>query len=214
MKSITKRRGAYLPHWTKENGIYAVCFRLADSLPQSRLARIKWERASIEQRAKDRPLTEWERLRLLALHQEKIERFLRSGHGACWLKRPEIASIIRNAFLRFDGARYRLLAWSIMPNHIHVVVQPRNGKHLPSILQSWKGFTAWKANKILGRSGPFWQTEYYDRLIRSRDELRHHIEYAWLNPEIARLKDLQWRWKMPEEHVRTLLESEKPFVCL
>ncbi|HPB97339.1 MAG TPA: hypothetical protein PKW66_15580, partial [Polyangiaceae bacterium] len=45
------------------------------------------------------------------------------GHGNCWLKQPEIASIVEKAWLYFDGQRYRLLVWCVMPNHVHVLIE-------------------------------------------------------------------------------------------
>lgn len=194
---IQKRLGAKLPHWTKENAIYAVNFRLADSLPQEKLREVKMERDWIIKRAKDqrRPYTVEERRQLRFLQTEKVDDYLRNGYGACWLRRPEIAEIVINALKHFDGKRYRLFAWCIMPNHVHIVVQPLPGEELSKIVHSWKSFTANEANTLLKRTGAFWQVEYYDHLIRNPDQLHHAIEYAWENPDYAFLKDWKWRWK-------------------
>ena len=209
---IQKRFGAYLPHWTRERGIYAVRFRLGDSLPQTTLKELQRERAEILRAAGTRNITGQERLRLLELHGKAIERFLDNGRGACWMQRPEIAAIVAGALRHFEPVRYRLFAWCVMPNHMHVVVQPCRGHALSDILRSWKGFSAREANRILGRSGAFWQPECYDRLIRTSDELYHHIGYAWINPDVAGLKDWRWRWKMPEGELQAFLRSpESPW---
>jgi Rad3-related DNA helicase/REP element-mobilizing transposase RayT len=203
------RDGAYLPHWTKESSVYAVNVRLTDSLPAHVLEAWRTERSSILQNAKDqgRPLT-WEEItRLDHLHSEKVEKFLDAGLGACWLKMPNVARLVADALAHFDNQRYRLLAWCIMPNHVHVVLNPIEGHDLPGILHSWKSFTALKANRLLSRSGEFWQPEYYDHLVRDPNELVHAIEYAWTNPEQVGLKDWKWRERF-DEVFRSLVSDD------
>jgi REP element-mobilizing transposase RayT len=68
--------------------------------------------------------------------------------------------------LHFDGQRYRLLAWVVMPNHVHVLIETMTGHTLAAVLHSWKSYTAKEANRLLGRTGDFWQPEYFDRFIR------------------------------------------------
>ena len=114
-----------------------------------------------------------------------------------------VAEIVANALHHFDRARYSLAAWCVMPNHVHVVIQPFAGlistagtpvslTDLPDILHSWKSFTAKEANKLLRRSGEFWQAEYYDHLIRKEAEFRHAVRYVLNNPIKAGLKN--WKW--------------------
>ena len=170
-----KRQGARLPHWTMKGGIYAVTFRLADSVPQSVRQEWLWERKNI-------------------------------------------AAIVASALIHFDGKRYRLLAWSIMPNHVHVVVQPFGGHPLSSIVHSWKRYSAREANKLLDRGGSFWQVEYYDHLIRDKNDLLHHIEYTWNNSDVAGLKNWKWRWKMdgaeiPQYTLQALAMDEEESSC-
>jgi REP element-mobilizing transposase RayT len=189
------RQGAYLPHWTLSyGGIYAVTFRLADSLPQSVLERLVRERTTLEHEAIARhgELARDEAARLAHLHSEKIEAYLDAGNGSCWLRRPDIAGIVSRAFSYFDGDRYRLHAWCVMPNHAHVLVEPLPGFHLVDIVHSWKSFTAKAANKLLDRTGNFWQTEYYDHLIRDEADYAHAVWYIEQNPVRAGLH--HWRW--------------------
>jgi REP element-mobilizing transposase RayT len=199
---IRKKQGAHLPHWTKPDGIYNVTFRLADSVPQAKLETWRWERESIVEHAKrqNRPLTRDERDALAKLHTDNIEHFLRSGHGACWLRRDDVAAAVIGAFKFFEDKRYRLYAWCVMPNHVHVIVRPFATVELSKILLSWKSFSAKEANRLLGRHGTFWGTEYYDHLISSDDELRSSIRYVWENPEKACLRDWPWRWKTEESN--------------
>ena len=191
---ITKRRGAKLPHWTQTGATYAVTFRLADSLPATVVESWKREREEIEQRAnsQSRSLTLHERKELQHLYAARVDSILNAGQGACHLKDERIARTVQDALKHFHGEHYELIGWAIMPNHVHVVVRPRGTHRLPEILHSWKSFTAKEANKVLGRSGPFWQDEYHDHLIRDEEDFDHALQYVIDNPERAGLHDWPW----------------------
>ncbi|HVT90872.1 MAG TPA: helicase C-terminal domain-containing protein [Tepidisphaeraceae bacterium] len=189
------RQGAYLPHWTKSGFIYAVNFRLADALPKSVLEGWIHDRDAIifNSRQQNRPLSRYECDELDRLHSERIERFLDAGNGECLMRREDIAGMVASALQHFDQKRYRLLAWCVMPNHVHVVFQPLEKEPLPAIMQSWKGITAREINRLLGREGPLWMPEYYDHLIRDEKDLANQVECAWSNPESAGMKEWKWR---------------------
>jgi REP element-mobilizing transposase RayT len=116
------------------------------------------------------------------------------GGGECSLAKPEMARIVADAFAQFEGIRYRLYAWCVMPNHVHVVFEPLGSHRLSGILHSWKSFTATAANRLLGRVGAFWQREYYDRLLRNGNEFNRAVRYVLENPERAGLKNWRWVW--------------------
>jgi len=203
------RQGAYLPHWTRKGATYAVTFRLGDSLPGHVLEAWRQERQAIVKTAEQmkRPLSEHEEKRLAELFSEKVEQHLDAGAGACWLKRDDLAQLVADALKFFDGNRYELIAWCVMPNHVHVVVKPLGDHTLPEILHSWKSFTANKANKLLGRTGEFWQPEYYDHLIRDAEDFDHAVEYVLRNPENAGLKEWKWvghKWEVGKSGTDTL----------
>jgi len=191
---IIQRQGHNLPHWTKHGATYAVTFRLADSLPPHVLDAWRQEREDMVQRAQEqgRPLTAHEERELYRLHSTRIEAFLDCGQGACHLAKPQIAALVQEALQHFDGQRHDLIAWCIMPNHVHVIVRPFEGYDLADILHSWKSFTARQANRLLGVTGAFWQEEYYDHLIRDEEDFNRHLSYLLQNPETARLK--AWPW--------------------
>lgn len=191
---IVKRHGAKLPHWTRESAAYAVTFRLEDSLPASVLRSWLAEREHIVTRAAalGRPLSVFEQKRLDELHSERVERYLDAGRGSCWMNRPEIAELVQSAVHHFDMERYTVFAWCVMPNHVHVVLQPGSGHTLPAVLHSWKSYTSLRANRLLGRRGPVWQSEYYDHLIRDRTDLMRQIAYVLRNPASVGLAD--WHW--------------------
>ncbi len=193
---IKKRNGAYLPHWTKEGGTYAVTFRLADSLPASILAGWRFERENIVKTANwmRRPLSSQERRRLAHLFSEKVDHYLNAGHGACYLKIPAVAQLVSTALSHFNNVRYLLACWCIMPNHVHVIVKPLGDNPLSKILHSWKSFTALEANRLIGCEGAFWEAEYFDHIIQDKDELEQQIRYILDNPLKAGLVDWKWVW--------------------
>ena len=157
----------YLPHLKAEGGIYFVTFRLADSLPQSALEELK----EIPKEAR----------------YKAIEAHLDAGHGDCLLSNPKIAQLIMHTLKTFDGERYVLHDWVVMPNHVHLVIEPRGEHSLSDILHSLKSYTATEANRTLGRQGPFWQHESYDRLLRDQNEFDRCLQYVQQNPVKAKL---------------------------
>jgi REP element-mobilizing transposase RayT len=126
-----------------------------------------------------------------------VDGYLDRGQGECWLARPEIAGIVAGAIKFHSGERFDLHAWVVMPNHVHAVLRQRPGWTLSRVLQSWKGFSAREANRVLSRAGiPFWQSESYDHLIRDDDDLHRCCRYTILNPVNARLcqRPDDWKW--------------------
>ena len=191
---VHKRNRGRLPHWERKNGTYFVTWRLADSLPAEARNSIRQERDSIVKEAEQerRELSDDEKLQLERLHTEKIEEWLNAGHGACHLENDRCAKIVADAFKHFDGERYDLHAWCVMPNHVHVVFQTVGEHSLHEIIHSWKSFTATECNKVLGRSGAFWMEESFDRLVRNEVEHHKYVAYTLDNPVAAGLADWSW----------------------
>ena len=172
----------YLPHYDSSDVIQFVTFRLADSLPRQVLERLQ---------GAERP----EALR---------EDFLDQGLGACWLKSEPIARLVESAFFQFDGNRYRLHAWTIMPNHAHVLFSINDSNSLGAVVGSWKRFTARKANALLGQTGPFWQTEYWDRYIRDENHFHAIEHYIDSNPVKAKLVTEARLWPYGSARLKTV----------
>ena len=173
------RRGwyyrGYLPHFDAGEIWQNVTLRLADSFPTERLQRWQWELRLLPKARADEEL------------HRRIEDFLDQGHGACYLRRPDVAAIVENSLLFFEGQRYRLDAWVVMPNHVHVLFLPLASWSLTSIVHSWKSYAAKKANRILGRRGRFWQEDYRDRYIRDDGHFLAARAYIEENPVKAGL---------------------------
>jgi REP element-mobilizing transposase RayT len=193
---IHKYHTNYLPHWRAEHAVYFVTYRVYGSLPSFLFRDIDMHQREIFANAErlQRPLTVYEEDELEALHFRRLA-LTKYDQGNRFLEDPRVADIVAAAFPYFDGVRYTLFAWVVMADHVHVVLQPNNEWKLSEIIDTWKTFTARKSNKILGRSGPFWQREYYDHLVRNDDDLSRCINYTWENPEKAGLHDWRWRWK-------------------
>jgi REP element-mobilizing transposase RayT len=95
--------------------------------------------------------------------------------------------MVEDALRFFDGTRYRLHAWVIMPNHVHAVITPLADISVSRIVSSWKSFTALRANALLKRRGAFWQEDYFDRFIRDERHFAAAIHYVEQNPVVASL---------------------------
>ena len=184
-EALPKHRGwhsrGYLPHFDAEGLVQSVAFRLADSVPQDLLRRWRAELRGADRAAELR---------------ERIARYEDAGHGACHLRQPEIARLVQDALLHFDGDRYRLLAWCVMPNHVHVLIEQTPDHRLADVVQSWKSFTAKRANRMLGRDGPFWARDYFDRYIRDESHFEAARRYIHENPVRAGLcaAAADWPW--------------------
>lgn len=168
----------YLPHFDAPGLLQGVTFRLADALPAHVLAAM----------AADYDAT------ADAASRARLEAHLNAGYGACHLRDPRMGRLVEEALLHFDGERYRLIAWVVMPNHVHVLVETKVGHALKTVVHSWKSFTALQANRLLGRVGAFWYPEYYDRFIRDERHLGAAIAYIHHNPVSAGLVAAPEAW--------------------
>jgi REP element-mobilizing transposase RayT len=118
------------------------------------------------------------------------------GHGSCLLRQARCAEIVENSILQADGERVRLLAWCVMPNHVHIVAEQIEGHPLANVIQAWKSASSHQLNRELGRKGRVWRREYFDRYMRDQTHLETAIAYVEENPIKAKLIDRpdKWRW--------------------
>lgn len=156
--------------------IQAITYRLADSLPLHLLH----APGVYKDPADDR---------------ERIQGWLDRGWGACLLSDFRVAAIVEDVPLHDDGHSYILLAWVVMPNHVHVLIEATQGGSLPEIVQGWKGISARRANALLGRQGSLWQSGYYDRFIRDLDHFERAVLYVHNNPVKAGLVEDARDWR-------------------
>lgn len=169
----------YLPHFDAPHVTQFVTFMLFDAFPVAR--RQEWEGILNEPDE--------------SLRRRKLESWLDRGHGECWLRQAEVAAQVDEILRGDDGKLYRLQAWVVMANHVHLVVDVWDTP-LSKLLNLWKGRSARAANKLLARSGHFWEREYFDTLIRDAAHLGRAIRYTDNNPLKAGLvrDPREWRW--------------------
>ena len=180
-----------LPHWHAEHAIYFITWCLIDAIPAHVLMRLRAERDAEQERVLRLrgSVTIPEKKIMDAALTDALERFLDKHDGECLLRDQRAATIVANSLRHFDGERYGLYAWCVMPNHVHVVFSCMAGFNTSSILHSLKGFTSKEINKLLGRSGTRWQAESYDRCIRDSEELQRTVDYVLGNPIASGLQD-------------------------
>lgn len=197
---IHKRKGNKLPHWTCYGVTYTITYRLYDSLPQKLINQLKFEIDDIKNRVKraQREYTPEEINRLEFLQSGFIEKYLNTGYGCCLLKNAGVAAIVKDSLFYFNRIRYNLHAWCIMPNHIHLIVEPLFDWSLSQITHTWKSYTVHEINKVLNRKGELWDSESYDHIIRDEADYQHSLHYLLQNPEKANLKNWPWCSKIEE----------------
>ena len=166
-----------LPHWQQGHAWCFVTWRLKDSLPAVKLRQLldektRWIECHPEPRDEATENEYHERF------THKLDEWLDQGHGACVLREPENARIVANALRYFDGQRYELATFTVMPNHVHALFRPCGENTLSSILRAWKGFMAREINKRMGVSGALWQEESWDRLVRGEAHFFKCAEYV------------------------------------
>jgi putative transposase len=185
--SPVRRDRRHLPHWRLDGAFYFVTWRLFDSLPQSKLkAWHKEKQAWLKEHPKpwdDHTTNDYQER-----FPKRLERWLDTGFGACYLREPRCARMVAEALHFFDGERYDLASFVIMPNHVHVLWQLRGETKLESVTHSVKSYSAGEINKVLGRRGAFWQQEGFDHLLRGIPHLERCLSYIQQNPEKSHLK--------------------------
>jgi putative transposase len=210
-----------LPHIILPHSIYFITFRLHNSLPQSKIIQLKEEYNEQCKPFINRHNIPQANDKLIQIAEDYFYNFdeilHNCGDGPVWLRIDSIAKIVADALHFRDKKVYDLFAYTIMSNHVHIIIRPitdtennliynlenenKLGRSkcdylLGIILESLKRFTAHKANKELGRTGNFWQHENYDHMIRNYDELITKTEYILNNPVKAGLVDSpeKWQW--------------------
>ena len=193
-----------LPHIQPQGATLFVTFRLAGSLPQHVLEKLHAMDQEAERRRQAIADADERARRKIDDQKRSFARFdvaLDALDGPVWLSDPAVSNLVKDALHFRDPAVYRLDAYCIMPNHIHVVLSPELDEDgqplaLQKILHSLKRYTALKANELLGRQGTFWQHESYDHYVRDHNEWRRLIGYVVDNPVRAGLVRSwdDWPW--------------------
>ena len=121
-----------------------------------------------------------------------MQKWLDAGHGSCVLKQPSLREIVMSAFQHYDGQRYRMGDYVIMPNHVHVLFAPLPGFSMKEAVKAWKRYSGHRILKSTGGPAPFWLEESFDHIVRSESQLRHYQRYIRENPQKAFLQPGSW----------------------
>jgi len=169
----------YLPHFDAPGVTQFITFQLEDSFPVT--CKAGWESILNEPEHN--------------VKRRKLEAWLDRGHGRCGLFRQDLAKLVETILLADNGCDYRMMAWALMPNHVHLVVEVWD-RPLSKLIGGWKGKSARSANDLLGRSGKFWQDDYYDTLIRDQAHFKQAVSYTEQNPVKVKLAKTarEWPW--------------------
>lgn len=194
------------PHWSQAGTIVFLTFRTHDSIPREVVER--WDRekeAWLERNGYSVSGQHWSSLKKSLSDSDRIrfnrhfdrcrEAFLDTCHGKCLLRRPELAQIVADSLLHFDGQRYKMGDFVVMPNHVHLLVTFSTPEMLIKQCDSWLHFMAFQINKVIGRKGKFWQQEPFDHLVRSPEQYLYLRDYIRDNPKKAGLSPGEYLYR-------------------
>lgn len=190
-----------LPHWQPSEGTFFITYRLAGSIPMEKIRQFK--------KMPERKIFKSSKLFRNAWYFRCSDRFLDANpNGPYWLAKKDIAEIVFQSLLFNNGKQYDLHAFCIMSNHVHVLLTAKKGaRQLFRIMQTHKSYTAIMGNRILSRSGQFWELESYDHLVRNNLSFQRILRYILNNPVKVRLvqrwQDWPNSWVSPELERKT-----------
>ena len=174
-----------LPHWRQEGVCYFVTFRLADSIPTDRMRAWNAERQAWLRRHPE-PRDAKTIAQYCRLFPKRYHEWLDDCLGSCMLQDPSIKKLVESSLGHFDGTRYLLDEFVVMPNHVHALVTPTEPHSLSDVLHSWKSFTSHEINKQLGKAGQNWQEETFDHIVRNEGAFEWFRKYIRNNPKEAK----------------------------
>lgn len=193
------------PHWSQAGAVAFVTIRTHDSIPREVIDR--WDRekqdwlrihgyASSEHWSEVVPsLPEKTRVEFQRTFRRCREEYLDTCHGTCPLRQPDLAQIVADALLHFDGERYRMGDFVVMPNHAHLLAAFGTATGMKDQCASWLRFTAHQINQATHRAGKLWQQEPFDHLVRSPDQYDYLRKYIADNPGKARLRPGEYLYR-------------------
>jgi len=187
MRKLDEQYRRNLPHIQPDDGLFAITYRIKGAIPQSVIDYYEeeYEKAIIKSKVE---------FQASELFFEISDLYLDRGESHNYLLRDNISKIVVSSLKYYDGRYYKLIAYCIMSNHVHLIVDKQGFEDasLSSVFGSIKGYSAKLINKELGREGHFWSAEIYDHLVKSDTELEKQIKYVLNNPVKAGLVG-DWR---------------------
>jgi len=185
-----------LPHWQPANETFFVTYRLAGSVPLNIIKEYQEHYLQLKDLPSNQHWADQKRLQEKHFHlfDDWLDKNLNQPY---WLQNPDIANIVMDSLLFGHIKKYLLWASCLMGNHVHILISTNaDSPPLYKILQDHKKFTALKSNRVLKRSGQFWDHESFDTIIRDNKHFFSVVTYILNNPVKAGLvkKWDDWRW--------------------
>ena len=193
------------PHWSQAGAVVFITFRTHDSIPREVVQR--WDEEKREWlQGRGYPTNDaWSVIleNISPEHRQEFrkhfdrcrEDFLDTCHGRCLLRKPELAQIVADSLLHFDGERYQMGDFVVMPNHVHLLAVFQNEEGMREQCDSWLHFTAVQINRAMGEKGKFWQQEPFDHLVRSPEQYHYLRKYIAKNPQKAKLTTGEYHYR-------------------
>lgn len=188
----------YRPHWSQAGAIVFITFRTKDSIPKE--VRSRWQTEKLEflhrkgvafkgdWHASLAQLSAADAMSFRKHFDRQRESLLDRCQGKCLLRNPKLSQIVADSLLLFDGERYHMGDFIIMPNHVHLLVSFPEPERLRKQCSGWLRWTATPINRATGGKGNLWQEEPFDHLVRSAKQLEYLKSYIKENPQKANLK--------------------------
>jgi putative transposase len=201
----------HLPHQHPEGAIFFVTTRLHGSIPAGAKQALVSEAERVSRTLGAMPDPAQRTREAFLAHRRLFGQWDAAlGAATCgpvWLEQECVAQLLAGCLHERQDKLWDLLAFCIMPNHLHVVFTPLadaagKARSVTAIMQVLKGYTAHRANQILGRKGQFWQHESYDHWVRDAGELSRIVAYVLNNPVKAGLVSDWQHW--PGTYVKSM----------
>jgi len=197
------------PHWAQADAIVFITFRTHDSIPRKLFQQWDGEKTVwLQERGYSvsapwkqalAQLTATDRVSFRRTFERLKEDCADQGLGKCLLREPELGKIVADALLHFDGRRYQMGDFVVMPNHVHLLAAFADEQAMRKQLNSWLHWTAHQINRRAGRRGSFWQEEPFDHLVRSANQYRYLRQYIADNPKKAGLSENEFHYRCLDE---------------
>ncbi|MEO8376790.1 MAG: transposase [Candidatus Sumerlaeota bacterium] len=185
--SLRWRSCGQVPHFDGVKCVEHLTFHLADSVPDEMLNRFHEELESV-------PISK----RATELWSD-VQEWADGSHGCCYFRDPRAALAVQNVLLLCDGERCLLFAWMIMPNHVHVFIQPQGEWTSAKLIADCKEQCLEQLVKVDGLQidrGACWQEEYWESFLRDEAQFKQAVERVHNDPVRAGLVEraCDWPW--------------------
>jgi len=179
-----------LPHWHQYGRLQFITWCLGDALPAKAMKRLKHQK-EMWLMMHPKPWDPREEAEYFDRYEDRINRWLNAGRGESVFRQRSNADLLAKTLMFHEGKKTRMDAFVIMPNHVHCLVQLVGDCAVSSLMHSWRSYSAQTINRKLGRKGPLWGRDYWDRIIRSPEHYWHVRRYIQNNPAKAKLSENQ-----------------------